>query len=1084
MTNRIPRFTLQLSGRALVRALVLAIVAVCVAAPLAQAGEAGEPAGASDEVHGVPAPANPETAPAVSPAYPTPTQPVDGQVLTRIPANWGAQGSNLSIDVDWLRCNAANTSCTYTGQHADTYTLTAADVGSRIRIRERGTFNVGCLVFPPCWREKDSTSTPVVAGVAPANTTLPTFTGAAKVGQTLTRTSYGTWSGTNPITLTSQWQRCNTPTTGCTNVGNTDSGTYVLTSGDLGKYIRLAVHASGPGGQADAVSTASDQVAPDPPVNTVPPAITGTPQDGQTLTVSNGSWNQVGPAVTQFSRVWQRCDAAGNDCAATGVTGTTYPLTQADYNKTFKVLVTATGSFGSAAATSNLAGPVTALAPITTAPTISGAEKAGQTLTGTNGTVTGGTGPFTHAVNWQRCDASGNNCLDTGDTDNQYALTALDITGEHTIRFVHTVTGAAPAGLTTVKSDVTGVIQPDPPVNTGPAPSISGNVQQGSLLTANPGGWSKSPTFTYAWQRCDPACNTTVGNAQTYTPVAADVDHKLRVVVTATGAFGQASAASAQTAAVKAGAPQNTGLPTITGTPIAGGQLQGAGGAWNPASPGVSTYRWLRCDAAGAACNAIANQTGTTYDLVAADIGKTIRLEETRTNSGGSAVARSAQTAAVAPDPPAPGGGTPPVPTGTVQHSQTLTSANGSWTDPGSTPTTFTRVWRRCTGPDPTADCTTIPGATATTYKLAATDYGKTIRVVVTATGEFGSASATSAATAPVADLPPENSTLPSIPGAPTRGVKLTANRGAWSGTPATGQTGLAFTYQFIRCDSDGSNCNPIDPSFTADSTYTPGSADVDKRLKVTVRATGAEESTESTSPLSAEVTQPAPPASSQAPGISGTTTEGQTLAATPGFWTGAAPISFAYRWARCDSAGCSDLPVTSQLYQLTSADVGKRVKVRVTATNQGGSAVKESALSAVIAAKAVARPPVTPPKKPVKPKKLKPFPKVQMGGIVARAGAFLNVMRVVNVPKRAKVNVRCRGRTCPFKSRNIKVRKKRATVTKLLKRPLFLGTVIEVRVTRKGYVGKYTRFKIRSNRAPARTDLCIYPGKSKPRKC
>ena len=36
--------------------------------------------------------------------------------------------------------------------------------------------------------------------------------------------------------------------------------------------------------------------------------------------------------------------------------------------------------------------------------------------------------------------------------------------------------------------------------------------------------------------------------------------------------------------------------------------------------------------------------------------------------------------------------------------------------------------------------------------------------------------------------------------------------------------------------------------------------------------------------------------------------------------------------------------------------------------------------------------------------------------------------------------------------------------------------------MTKKGYIGKYTRIKIRSNRTPARVDACIQPGKTKPR--
>jgi hypothetical protein len=45
-------------------------------------------------------------------------------------------------------------------------------------------------------------------------------------------------------------------------------------------------------------------------------------------------------------------------------------------------------------------------------------------------------------------------------------------------------------------------------------------------------------------------------------------------------------------------------------------------------------------------------------------------------------------------------------------------------------------------------------------------------------------------------------------------------------------------------------------------------------------------------------------------------------------------------------------------------------------------------------------------------------------------------------------------------------------------------GVKIEVFVTKPGMIGKYTRFKIRKAKAPARIDRCLMPGSNKPVRC
>lgn len=75
------------------------------------------------------------------------------------------------------------------------------------------------------------------------------------------------------------------------------------------------------------------------PVNTVMPAITGTAQVGQTLTVSNGTWTSK-TSIT-YARQWR---AGGVNIS--GATGTTYVPVTGDVGKVITCVVTASNANG------------------------------------------------------------------------------------------------------------------------------------------------------------------------------------------------------------------------------------------------------------------------------------------------------------------------------------------------------------------------------------------------------------------------------------------------------------------------------------------------------------------------------------------------------------------------------------------------------------------------------------------------------------------------------------------------------------------------------------------------------------------
>ena len=88
------------------------------------------------------------------------------------------------------------------------------------------------------------------------------------------------------------------------------------------------------------------------PVNTAEPKISGTAQDGQTLTASSGTWTTTSTITYKYQ--WRRCNTQGNGCSnISGADSSDYQLRTADVAHTVRVRVTAKNTDGSATADSN-----------------------------------------------------------------------------------------------------------------------------------------------------------------------------------------------------------------------------------------------------------------------------------------------------------------------------------------------------------------------------------------------------------------------------------------------------------------------------------------------------------------------------------------------------------------------------------------------------------------------------------------------------------------------------------------------------------------------------------------------------------
>jgi hypothetical protein len=111
------------------------------------------------------------------------------------------------------------------------------------------------------------------AVVRPANTTKPSVGGTPANGNTLTA-NRGRWSGTQPMTFTYQWQRCNAQAEGCVTIPGATTGNFVVSGADVGRTLRVRVAARNSKGAAASTSNVTVLVGPGTvpsiPVSSVP----------------------------------------------------------------------------------------------------------------------------------------------------------------------------------------------------------------------------------------------------------------------------------------------------------------------------------------------------------------------------------------------------------------------------------------------------------------------------------------------------------------------------------------------------------------------------------------------------------------------------------------------------------------------------------------------------------------------------------------------------------------------------------------------------------------------------------------------
>jgi Bacterial Ig-like domain (group 3) len=200
------------------------------------------------------------------------------------------------------------------------------------------------------------------------NQSPPTISGTPQQGQKLSEVP-GSWTN-NPSSFSYQWFACDNSGSNCAPINTANGQSFTVGAAEVGSTIVVQETATNAGGSAAASSAPTAPVTPLPPVNTSPPTISGTPQDGQTLTEAPGSWKN---SPTSFSYQWEDCNASGRSCTSiASANAQTYAPSATDIGHAIVVQETATNAGGSSTASSHPTAVVTAAPPNGPIPTTTG----------------------------------------------------------------------------------------------------------------------------------------------------------------------------------------------------------------------------------------------------------------------------------------------------------------------------------------------------------------------------------------------------------------------------------------------------------------------------------------------------------------------------------------------------------------------------------------------------------------------------------------------------------------------------------------------------------------------------------------
>ncbi len=877
------------------------------------------------------------------------------------------------------------------GATDSTYTLGLADKGHKIRVKVSFTDDAN--------NQESRTSAPTVAVAPPPNTLptgVPTITGTPQVGETLTAdtSEINDADGMEESVFLYQWLAKNSIVT--LELVGEHHPTYTPSPAEEGFAIMVRVTFTDDRWHSETLTSAATVAVARPP-NYEPtglPAITGTPQVGETLTAGTSAIDDAdGLTNVAYQYQWLGNQSVLDANTGTyyyinvdlpGETGSTYTLAPADKGRTFAVRVSFTDDRGNSESLTSRSTVVVAAKPNsepTGLPAIDGTPQVGQTLTADTSAIDDADGltNVSYEYRWTASktvvDENTGFSLDvisllSGDTSSTYTLGPADAGYTFTVRVTFTDDEGNNESLTSESTEAVAATAPTAPqslsVATGDqdqeldvtwqAPSSNG----GSEVTGYKVQWKEAAE---SWDtEADVSEATETGTTYTITDLTGGVEYAVRVIATNDVGDGPASTEANGTPAGGVSEAENsapTGLPGIGGTPQVDQTLTADTSSIDD-EDGLTNvsyaYQWI------AGGSDIDGATGSTYILTASEQGQTIQVRVTFTDDADNEeTLTSAATVEVAAAGPAPlTAGFQDLPdshdgstafTFRVLFSEDVRISYVNMRDDAFSlsegdVTGARRVdgrndlWEITVEPDDDSDVgITLPANRSCTTTGAICTREDSPRQLTN--------SPTTTVTGP-AEAPPTNTSAtgaPTISGTPQVEQTLTADTS--SITDEDGLTNVSYSYQWIAGGSD------IDGA--TGSTYTLTSSEQGQTVQVRVTFTDDADNEETlTSAATVAVTAAPNREATGQPTIGGTPQVEETLTADTSpidDEDGLTNVSYRYQWI----AGGSDIDgATGSTYTLTASEQGKTIQVRVTFTDDADN---EETLTSIATAEVTAAP-------------------------------------------------------------------------------------------------------------------------------